>query len=194
MLATMILSRNNEGVQGDLGWSSFEAREASAKALYERRVHRLRDGNWAHRTLRYMIYQERGTKLMHRLRRLRDRYGFEPIWLESAGENRTDETTEHLVLQCRHIVPVPAREGPSAEDVPPRPASDVFGGCGAKATAPVQGAGIPTVPAAYVSDSPETNCGADLRRVTNRSPPYLGDRRGPKPTRKEAPQHPCVST
>ncbi|KAG0444711.1 hypothetical protein HPB47_013473 [Ixodes persulcatus] len=185
----------NEGVQGDLGWSSFEAREASAKALYEMRVHRLPDGNWAHRTLRYMIYQERCTKWMHRLRRLRDRYGFEPIWLESAGENRvgpaairkgiraveterwragaaakpslamyyaekeaikkepwydnsigsgllaearmgtlrralrtrvwrarftegqertctlcgqTDETTEHLVLQCRHIVPVPS--------------------------------------------------------------------------------------
>ncbi|KAG0424575.1 hypothetical protein HPB47_028201 [Ixodes persulcatus] len=172
----------NEGVQGDLGWSSFEAREASAKALYERRVHRLSHGNWAHRTLLYMIYQERGTKWMHRLRRLWDCYGFEPIWLESACEIRegpaairkgiravemerwragatakpslamyyaekeairkepwydnstgsgllaearmarfterqertctlcgqTDETTELLVLQCRHIVPVPS--------------------------------------------------------------------------------------
>ncbi|KAG0418375.1 hypothetical protein HPB47_004897 [Ixodes persulcatus] len=90
----------NEGVQGDLGWSSFEAREASAKALYERRVHRLPDGNWAYRTLRYMIYKERGTKWMHRLRRLRDRYGFEPIWLESAGENRVGSATIRKGIQA----------------------------------------------------------------------------------------------
>lgn len=72
----------------DLGWSFLEAREASAKALYERRICRHLGENWGHRTLRYLVYNERSTKRTHRLRGLRDSYGFHPIWLETASENK----------------------------------------------------------------------------------------------------------
>lgn len=39
----------NEAVQGDLGWSSFEARETVAKTGYKRRLARIHHARWAHK-------------------------------------------------------------------------------------------------------------------------------------------------
>ncbi|KAG0425530.1 hypothetical protein HPB47_027302 [Ixodes persulcatus] len=42
-----------EAVQGDLGWSSFEAREATSKITYDSRLHLMDRGRWAKRLFIY---------------------------------------------------------------------------------------------------------------------------------------------
>lgn len=43
-----------EAVQGDMGWSSSEVREATAKVAFERRVSTLPDSRWAREVYEYV--------------------------------------------------------------------------------------------------------------------------------------------
>ncbi|KAH9378443.1 hypothetical protein HPB48_013927 [Haemaphysalis longicornis] len=71
-----------EGIQGELGWSSFEAREAIAKLSYEVRAFRLPEDNVVRWLLDYMVYRERHTRRSRRTRKLRSIYGLPAPCLE----------------------------------------------------------------------------------------------------------------
>lgn len=71
-----------EGIQGELGWSSFEAREAIAKLSYEGRAFRLPEDNVVRWILDYTVYRERHTRWSRRTRRLRSLYGLPAPCLE----------------------------------------------------------------------------------------------------------------
>lgn len=63
-------STPNEAVQGDVGWSSFEAREAVAKLGFEIRAWSLRDTHWVLRVHRCMLFSGETTKWKKRVRAL----------------------------------------------------------------------------------------------------------------------------
>ncbi|KAH9380510.1 hypothetical protein HPB48_013952 [Haemaphysalis longicornis] len=65
----------NEAVQGDMGWSSFEAREAVAKLAFEKRLSQIPDGRWAREVFKYITYRCLRTKWVARTKRLGERYG-----------------------------------------------------------------------------------------------------------------------
>lgn len=71
-----------EGIQGELGWSSFEAREAIAKISYEVRAFQLPEDNVVRWVLEYIVYRERHTRWSKRTRRLRSLYGLPAPCLE----------------------------------------------------------------------------------------------------------------
>ncbi|KAH9359809.1 hypothetical protein HPB48_015822 [Haemaphysalis longicornis] len=52
----------NEAVQGDMGWSSFEAREAVAKLAFEKRLSQMPDGRWALEVFKCITYRCLRTK------------------------------------------------------------------------------------------------------------------------------------
>ncbi|XP_075744098.1 uncharacterized protein LOC142802898 [Rhipicephalus microplus] len=56
-----------EAVQGDLGWSSYEAREARSKAAYEGRLRLMKDQRWARRVFRYTAIKGMNTPWPRRL-------------------------------------------------------------------------------------------------------------------------------
>lgn len=64
-----------EGIQGELGWSSFEAREATAKLAYEQRAYSLPEDNLVRLVLEYIVYFERRTRWVKRAGRLKAKYG-----------------------------------------------------------------------------------------------------------------------
>ncbi|KAH7940234.1 hypothetical protein HPB52_022554 [Rhipicephalus sanguineus] len=71
----------NEAVQGEVGWSSFEAREAVAKLAYERRLSQLPDGRWAREVYKYIHLKCINTRWVLRTKRLAERYGVAPCRL-----------------------------------------------------------------------------------------------------------------
>ncbi|KAH7979446.1 hypothetical protein HPB49_009431 [Dermacentor silvarum] len=56
-----------EAIQGDLGWSSFEAREARSKAAYEGRLRLMNNERWARRVFRYTSLKGVSTQWSRRL-------------------------------------------------------------------------------------------------------------------------------
>lgn len=74
-----------EGIQGDLGWSSFTAREAVAKLSYEGRLLRLPDTNLAHQTLIHTIFSGISTRWTRRTANLRRRFEVPPESIASAA-------------------------------------------------------------------------------------------------------------
>lgn len=64
-----------ETIQGELGWSSFVAREAVAKSHYEDRLLCLPDTSIARRTLLHVVYTSCATRWVKRSAALRRRYG-----------------------------------------------------------------------------------------------------------------------
>ncbi|KAH7965447.1 hypothetical protein HPB49_007795 [Dermacentor silvarum] len=56
-----------EAIQGDLGWSSFEAREARSKAAYEGRLRLINNERWARRVFRYTSLKGVSTQWSRRL-------------------------------------------------------------------------------------------------------------------------------
>ncbi|KAM7291453.1 uncharacterized protein ISCGN_028026 [Ixodes scapularis] len=72
----------NEGVQGDLGWSAFESREAVAKLSYERRLCGLGEERWARRVFKYLVYRSVNTRLTKRVARLAGKYEVPPTLLD----------------------------------------------------------------------------------------------------------------
>lgn len=63
-----------EAVQGDLGWSSYEAREARSKAAYEGRLRLMNDQRWARRVFRYTAIKGMNTPWRRRLHNLCRKY------------------------------------------------------------------------------------------------------------------------
>ncbi|KAM7295530.1 uncharacterized protein ISCGN_025030 [Ixodes scapularis] len=72
----------NEGVQGDLGWSAFESREAVAKLTYERRLCGLGEERWARRVFKYLVYRSVNRRLTKRVARLAGKYEVPPTLLD----------------------------------------------------------------------------------------------------------------
>lgn len=63
-----------EAIQGDLGWSSYEAREARSKAAYEGRLRLMNDQRWARRVFRYTAIKGMNTPWRRRLHNLCRKY------------------------------------------------------------------------------------------------------------------------
>lgn len=74
-----------EGIQGDVGWSSFTALEAVAKLSYEGRLLRLPDTNLAHQTLIHTIFSGISTRWTRRTANLRRRFEVPPESIASAA-------------------------------------------------------------------------------------------------------------
>lgn len=64
----------NEGVQGDMGWTSFEGREAISKIKFEQRLSALEEKRWAGKVYKYLYMKSLNTKWTLRTRKLRNRY------------------------------------------------------------------------------------------------------------------------
>ncbi|KAH8042333.1 hypothetical protein HPB51_021944 [Rhipicephalus microplus] len=63
-----------EAIQGDLEWSSYEAREARSKAAYEGRLRLMNDQRWARRVFRYTAIKGMNTPRRRRLHNLCRKY------------------------------------------------------------------------------------------------------------------------
>lgn len=83
-----------EAIQGDLGWSSFEAREASSKLAYRGRLQFMSRERWARRVFDHLSASCLRTKWTKRLYNLEKKYGFfrtplraesETAWKRQAG-------------------------------------------------------------------------------------------------------------
>ncbi|XP_077551299.1 uncharacterized protein LOC144164949 [Haemaphysalis longicornis] len=74
-----------EFIQRDLGWSSFEAREASRKLALEARLRRMDDQRWAGRVFRYMGFKGTQTMWTSRLHTLSRKFGFLAEPLQTSG-------------------------------------------------------------------------------------------------------------
>ncbi|KAH7956866.1 hypothetical protein HPB52_013023 [Rhipicephalus sanguineus] len=72
-----------EAIQGEMGWSSFTAREAVAKAGYENRLVRLPEQNVARRMLVHTTFAGRSTRWTRRTAALRRRFGLPAVFGES---------------------------------------------------------------------------------------------------------------
>lgn len=66
----------NEAVQGDLGWSTFEAREARSKIAYDGRLRFMHKDRWARKVFDYVSQNFLRTKWIKRLQHLRRKFGF----------------------------------------------------------------------------------------------------------------------
>ena len=64
----------NQGVQGDLGWSSFEGREASSKVEFEKRLREMGEKHWARKVFGYLYMRNVDTKWRKRTRKLTSKY------------------------------------------------------------------------------------------------------------------------
>lgn len=64
----------NEGVQGDMGWTSFECREAISKINFEQRLAEMEDTRWAGKVYKYLYMKSLNTKWTNRTRKLRCKY------------------------------------------------------------------------------------------------------------------------
>ncbi|XP_040357166.2 uncharacterized protein LOC121046700 [Ixodes scapularis] len=76
----------NEAVQGDMGWSGFEAREARAKLDFERRLSRMSEERWARQVFKYVHLRSVPTRWVRRTRQLAQRYEVNGPLLYPAAE------------------------------------------------------------------------------------------------------------
>ena len=64
----------NQGVQGDMGWTSFECREASSKIEFEDRLREMEGKRWARKVFSYLYMRNVDTKWRKRTRKLSSKY------------------------------------------------------------------------------------------------------------------------
>lgn len=64
----------NEAVKGDMGWASFEAREAQSKIRFEERLRNMKESRWAVKVFRYLYRKSVDTQWRKRTRRLTSKY------------------------------------------------------------------------------------------------------------------------
>ena len=64
----------NQGVQGDMGWTSFEGREASSKIEFEERLRKMGEERWARKVFSYLYMKNVDTKWRKRTRKLSSKY------------------------------------------------------------------------------------------------------------------------
>ncbi|KAH9373381.1 hypothetical protein HPB48_018434 [Haemaphysalis longicornis] len=91
------------GIHGDLGWSSFTAREAVAKLSYEGRLLRLPDTNLAHQTLIHTIYSGISTRWTRRTANLRRRYEVLPESIASAAAQPVSTRAARIRAQVTKV-------------------------------------------------------------------------------------------
>ncbi|KAH8022342.1 hypothetical protein HPB51_023395 [Rhipicephalus microplus] len=82
----------NEAVQGDIGWSSFEAREVASKLTFHCRLMYMSRERWSRRVFDYLMATCMRTKWVRRVYQLEKKFGFfqEPL----VAENRRGRTKE----------------------------------------------------------------------------------------------------
>ncbi|KAG0430794.1 hypothetical protein HPB47_022359, partial [Ixodes persulcatus] len=76
----------NEAVQGELGWSSFEAREATSKITYYGRLRHMDSCRWARRLFMYTHLTGLRTRWQKHLHQLEHKYGFFSDPVEASSE------------------------------------------------------------------------------------------------------------
>ncbi|XP_077508176.1 uncharacterized protein LOC144119445 [Amblyomma americanum] len=64
----------NHGVQGDMGWTSFESREASSKIAFEERLRKMGEKQWARKVFRHLYIGKVDTKWRKRTNKLTKKY------------------------------------------------------------------------------------------------------------------------
>ena len=89
-----------EAIQGDMGWSAFEAREAQSKIAYEARLRNMDDTRWARKLFRYINIVGIRTQWCARVQTLRRKYGFLARTEDEAAERKTAIRT--LVRQAEN--------------------------------------------------------------------------------------------
>ena len=65
----------NEFIEGELGWSSFEAKEAKSKILYFARVKALSEDRWPRKVLQMIEVTNLKTRAFKRMKELSRLYG-----------------------------------------------------------------------------------------------------------------------
>ncbi|CAN7997050.1 unnamed protein product, partial [Ixodes hexagonus] len=77
-----------EAIQGDIGWSTFEAREASSKLAYRGRLLHMDRHRWARRVFDYISVNCVQTRWTKRIYQLRKKYGFftQPVMEATASK------------------------------------------------------------------------------------------------------------
>ncbi|KAH6930787.1 hypothetical protein HPB50_018395 [Hyalomma asiaticum] len=98
-----------EAIQGDLGWSTFEAREARSKATYEGRLRLMDDERWPRRLFRYASLTGTPTQWYRRLGNLKRKFGMaKPVvedrmykWAHAVKTQVCEEETEQHASPLR---------------------------------------------------------------------------------------------
>lgn len=88
-----------EAIQGDLGWSTFEAREATSKIAFEERLRVMNDERWARRLFRYMAFKGVRTQWCNRLYHLRRKFGFTTSPIEVGPPHKITEKVRSRVKE-----------------------------------------------------------------------------------------------
>ncbi|XP_037505957.1 uncharacterized protein LOC119382330 [Rhipicephalus sanguineus] len=100
----------NEAVQGDLGWSCFEAREARSKLSYEGRLRLMQPHRWARRIFDYVHRNGIRTRWSKRQQHLSRKYGFyaSPVQEETERKWSKAVKTQVRMTEAGHLA---ARHG-----------------------------------------------------------------------------------
>ena len=93
----------NEAVQGDLGWSSFDAREATSKIGYDGRLRLMDRSRWAKRLFVYIHLTGVQTRWRKRLYQLEKKYGFFALPVDATTEREWEMEARKRVRQEESI-------------------------------------------------------------------------------------------
>ena len=96
---------SKEFIEGELGWSSFDARETTSKMMYFERIERTDSTRWPSRVLTATEITNMKVKSVKRLKKLKPQFNLEnlevthnasgtPIWNKFRKELRTREQNE----------------------------------------------------------------------------------------------------
>ncbi|KAG0428931.1 hypothetical protein HPB47_024120 [Ixodes persulcatus] len=91
----------NEAVQGGLGWSSFEAREASSKIAYDGRLRLMDRCRWAKRPFIYTNLTGLRTHWQKRLYQPQHKYGFFSKPIDALTETEWTSEVRKRVQDCK---------------------------------------------------------------------------------------------
>ncbi|KAH9360761.1 hypothetical protein HPB48_018216 [Haemaphysalis longicornis] len=94
----------NEAVQGDLGWSSFAAREASSKLAFYNRLLNMHRDRWARRVFEYLSATCLRTQWTQRIYHLEQKFGLtqDPIRVHSVGDTPRQYDKESEKWKTQH--------------------------------------------------------------------------------------------
>lgn len=93
----------NEAVQGDLGWSSFEAREATSKVSYDGRLRLMDRCRWAKRLFVYTHMTSLQSRWRKRLYQLEKKFGFFTEPVEATTEKEWESVVRKRVREQENV-------------------------------------------------------------------------------------------
>ncbi|KAG0410949.1 hypothetical protein HPB47_011924 [Ixodes persulcatus] len=93
----------NEAVQGDLGWSSFEAREATSKVSYDGRLRLMDRCRWAKRLFVYTHMTSLQSRWRKRLYQLEKNFGFFTEPVEATTEKEWESVVRKTVREQENV-------------------------------------------------------------------------------------------